>query len=99
MKRMKGLHAPKWKFRFEIHKTFYWRPYWIFRTHLMWKEKWGTPRVEMEPKIQLDWFWFLIEIYKDETECEWWLWLHKFNKGNLREALSSWSWRPVKSKT
>ena len=93
------LHKPK---SLIIRCDFRW---WGFIPHLriqrelLWKDKFNTPRVEILPHLIFNWLWFDITIHKGtDDEWEWWLWLHKYNKGNLREALSSWPWKTIKDK-
>lgn len=95
MTKMKGLHAPKWRFKFIREQPFTWYPIVIWRPEVYWKDKYETPRIELEPWISIRIFTFDFWWRKDEDQCEWWIWLHKYNKGNLREALSSWPWRTV----
>lgn len=90
-----GLHAPKWKFSY-YSEVFTWIPRIHIRKELLWKDKFGTPRVEMEPWIEVWVLWWSLNWRKNDDECEWWLWLHIYNKGNLRKALSSWPWKEIK---
>jgi len=94
-----SLHKPKtFNIRFEIFRFWFgWKPNLVLQKKLLWKEKFGTPRVEILPHLIFIWLWIDIYIYKGtEDEWEWWLWLHKFNKGNLQEALGNWPWRTIK---
>ena len=96
-KELTGLHAPKWKFYFHYYSyAFTWFPVIKYHKELLWKDKYETPRVEITPWIEVQIFRCSFNWRKDESECEWWLWLHVYNKGNLREALSSWPWKIIK---
>lgn len=90
------LHKPK-KILISFCRTgFCWTPY--LNVHgLIWKDKWNTPRAEIVPTFLFNWLG--MEIWArigTEDEWEWWLWLHKYNNGRLRSALSSWPWREMK---
>jgi hypothetical protein len=98
MRKLKGLHAPKWELHFNYGTYFHLIPDLIYRPELLWKEKYETPRVEITPWINFMWLWFEFTWRKSEVECEWWLWLHHYNKGNLSKALSSWPWRQIEPK-
>lgn len=91
------LHKPKWRIKFSIlkyHRQFFF----TWNLKLLWKEKYETPRIQLVPHINIEWLWFSLDCQKgNDDEWEWWLWLHKYNNGNLREALSSWPWKSIKS--
>jgi len=94
------LHKPKsYSIKLEIFRIWFgWKPNFVLQRELLWKDKFGTPRVEILPHLIFNWLWLDLYVSKGgEDEWEWWLWLHKYNKGNLREALSSWPWRTIHS--
>lgn len=92
-----SLHKPKKKYyyTYKVSKFFILPIINYFK--LLWKEKYETPRIELIPHFEIIWLWWSFNIsIGTEPEWEWWIWLHKFNSGNLREALSNWPWKSFK---
>jgi len=82
----------KYYLNFRTNSYIRYIPY--FRSNkLLWKEKYGTPRVELSPKIHLEWLWFEFTLQKG-SDCWWerWLWLHKFCNSDIEKAKNSWPW-------
>ncbi len=71
---------------------FYWFPR-VRKNRLLWKDKWSTPRCELEPKFELEWLWFsLLILIKDDSFWERWLWLHFYCNSVVDKASTTWGW-------
>ena len=92
-----NLHKPKWSFHFHLDFEFiHFKPVLVYQKELLWKDKFNTPRIELIPRFEFSWLGINFYGYQgDDNEWEWWVWLHKYNSGDLSVALSSWPWKPV----
>lgn len=68
-------------------------PY-IKKESLLWKDKYGTPRCEASPQLEIKWLWFhLLLIIGDDEYWEQWLWIRNYgNNGNIKKAEETWMW-------
>ena len=88
------MKKPKFRVYFRINKSFYsWKPNIYFNRWLLWKDKFESPRVEMDPKLLISFLWFQLDIIRgNDDDWEWWLWVMKYNGGNENWARKSWPW-------
>lgn len=89
---MKTYKKPK--FNFWFYKTYFkWKPYTYLVKKLLWKDKFESPRVELEPQFRIEWLWFgFIAIRGCDNTWEQWLWVHKYNDGDVEKAKDTWPW-------
>ena len=84
---------PKWTFQF--YKPFYfeWKPIYRSLPELMWKDKFDSPRCELEPYYKFEWLWFGFRA-QHGTDDEWcqWLWVYEYNDGDVEKAKNNWGW-------
>lgn len=89
----------------KTHVNFYtikfsWKPFVEYNRHLIWKDKYNSPRCEVSPFFRLEFMWFgLILVKGDDQSWEQWLWVHKYNDGDEDQARSTWPWRHMYTKT
>jgi hypothetical protein len=94
------INYKKPKISFNFYRTYFsWKPHFTYNRTLIWKDKFNSPRCELEPFIRFEFliFGFLI-IQGDYTSWEQWLWVHKYNGGDVDQAKETWPWRNVKTK-
>lgn len=90
---------PKWQRPYFYKTQFTWKPHFDYLKELLWKDKYDTPRVELEPFIRFEWLWFVIRIQQgDDQSWEQWLWVHKYCDGDIEQAKSNWPWRDMITK-
>lgn len=84
---------PKWKFVYNYKIQFDWKPFLQVEKELLWKDKYDTPRVELNPFVRFEWLGVGI-LFQQGTDQEWeqWLWVHKYNNGDEQQAVSTWPW-------
>jgi hypothetical protein len=65
------------------------------KNQLGWKEKFGTPRFEYSPAIQLFFFGLELSLFFVETDKYWeqLLWTLKWCGGDTQKAKETWGWR------
>ena len=85
---------PKPKFTFYFYKTYFkWKPYTRLVKELLWKDKYESPRVELEPQFRIEWLWFGFTIIRGcDSSWEQWLWVYKYNDGDKQKAKDTWPW-------
>lgn len=94
---------PNWDFRIsKSYRGFIWKPK-MHRTYSlnepMWKDKFGTPRCERVPYIEIHWLGLCLYIWRGEEHYwEKWLWIHKYNNGDELKAKQTWPWVEFKTK-
>jgi hypothetical protein len=90
---------PKWSI--QLYKPFYfeWKPIYRSLKELMWKDKFDSPRCELEPYYKFEWLFFGFRIQQGTCE-EWeqWLWVHKYHNGDVEKAKQNWGWIDSKTK-
>lgn len=60
---------------------------------LRWKDKYDSPRCEAPPHVEFRWLWFVIGWIKgSDNFWEQWLWVHKYNDGDIEKAEETWGW-------
>jgi len=60
---------------------------------LLWKDKFNSPRVEMEPKYLFSWLWFQIDFVQgNDSDWEWYLWVTKYSDNNIEQAIETFPW-------
>ena len=70
----------------------------IHKNGLLWKDKFGTPRVERVPMFELYWLNFSFTVWKgDDMYWEQWLWIHNYNGGDEAKAEQTWPWKDVET--
>ena len=85
----------KAKLYFYFYKNygFFWFPR-IYKHGLLWKHKFGTPRVEALPTFQFDWLWFGFRVDKGSDQYwEQYLWIEKYCGGDIVKAEDTWGWK------
>lgn len=96
------MKKPKWRIWFSTFKisTYSLRPRWYICKKLLWKEKYGTPRVETLPHYLFSWLWWQLNIEQGSDQSwEWYLWVEKFNNGDIEKAKETWPWYEYTDKT
>lgn len=89
---MKGFRKPKVNCNVYLAWEFRWLPY-IMSNKLRWKDKWNTPRCELEPSFRLEWLWFGINCWLgDDDYWEQWLWIKYYSDGDVQKAKDTWDW-------
>jgi len=89
------MKKPKFYISFRLLKSFQfcWFPRKYYIKKLCWKDKYNTPRVEILPQLLISWLWFQIDIIRGTDEdWEWWLWVMKYNDGDIEKAIETWGW-------
>lgn len=86
---------PKWRINFRILKnsqfSFKFNSY--INKRICWKDKFGTPRVEILPKYLFSWLWFQLDIIqRNDRDFEWFLWVTKFCNNDIDKAIENWPW-------
>ena len=82
----------KFNFKFYINYKFLLIPYFT-KQELMWKDKYDTPRCEREPYFKIEWLWFgIYGVWGDDNYWEQWLWVYKYNNGDIEKAKQTWGW-------
>lgn len=77
---------------FYLNYVFDWYPKITIRK-LMWKDKYKTPRCEYPPYIEINFLWFgFYGVWGTDQYWEQWLWINKYNNGNINEAKNTWPW-------
>lgn len=84
------------KFRIIVHdenETFHWYPKFDFNNKLIWSEKNEFPRVDLSPywSISLGFKTILIN-HGFDFEWEWYLWVTKYNNGDIENAKKTYPW-------
>jgi hypothetical protein len=90
----------KAKFKLSFYKNykFVWFPY-FFKQKLLWKDKYETPRCEREQYFKIEWLWFgIYGILGDDDYWEQWLWVYKYNNGDIIKAKQEWGWVDFETK-
>lgn len=90
---------PKWSFRF-YRNFFTWKPLFLRNKELLWKDKFNSPRHELSPYVRVEWLWFgfIARQGDDDQHWEQWLWVHKYNDGDVEKAKNNWGWVDVETK-
>jgi hypothetical protein len=90
---------PKWSFQFYKTYQFEWKPIYRNLPELMWKDKFDSPRCEMEPYYRFEWLWFGFRAQQgdDDEWCQW-LWVHEYNDGDVEKAKQTWGWVDYETK-
>lgn len=82
----------KFKLQFFKNYRFLWLPQ-FWKTKLRWKDKFETPRCEMEPSFKLEWLWFgIYGSWGDDEYWEQWLWFKYYSNENYEAAKETWPW-------
>ena len=90
---MKKYPKPKWSFYFYKSCTFKWKPYYAHLRKVLWKDKFDSPRCELEPHYRFEWLWFGFRAQQgDDQSWEQWLWVHKYCDGDVQKAKETWGW-------
>ena len=88
----KDIKTPEWYWYFYKTSVFYLIPR-FYRTKLLWKDKYNSPRIEFLPRIIINWLWYELS---GTCECEqYWeqrIWLYKYHNGDLIKAKKEWPW-------
>lgn len=72
---------------------FCWLPKKYYVKKLLWKDKYDTPRVEILPQLLASWLCFQLDIIRGtDDDWEWWLWVMKYNDGDIDKAIETWPW-------
>lgn len=80
-------------------RTTYFKLLKIQKHDLLWKDKYNTPRCEVPPSIYIHFLWWEIDIQKgNDKQWEQWLWVMKYNGGNITKAKETWPWVGGKDK-
>ena len=89
---------PKWNWWF--YKSYFkWKPNIHIVKELLWKDKFGDPRCELEPRFNIEWLWWGFYLVQgDDDQWEQWLWVHKYCDGDVKKAEETWGWRDYKTK-
>jgi hypothetical protein len=86
------MKKPKWKIKFYKNYFFTFKPI-LFKTGLRWKDKFETPRCESPPRFDFQWLGFGIYGWQgDDDWWEQWLWIYKYNDGDIEKAKETWPW-------
>lgn len=87
------MRKPKWKWAYFMSKYWTWKPL-FSKSSLTWKDKYGTPRLERNPRYSFAWgFWTLTLMQGDDWDWEQWLWVYEYNDGDVDKARETWPWR------
>lgn len=88
----------EWQHQFYKNYKFRMVPY-FQKTKLLWKDKFETPRCERCPNFTFEWLWFGFhgECESDEY-WEQYLWIYKYNNGDVDKARESWPWTEFETK-
>jgi hypothetical protein len=92
------IKKPKWSFQYWPSYQFNLLP--KFNKHgLYWKDKFGTPRCEIPPTIEINWLWFSFWWRQgDDDFWEQWLWLTEYCDNDIEEAKETWPWVSMENK-
>ncbi len=89
------MDKPNWRLNFWKHTLWYWKPR-FHKNPLLWKDKHGSPRVELCPFCSLNWgYWEVYLKQGSDTEWELYLWVMKYCYGSLSLGLSTWPWKHI----
>ena len=55
---MKKYPKPNWSFYFYKTWDFKWMPHYAHLRKVLWKDKFASPRTELEPHYRFEWLWF-----------------------------------------
>lgn len=95
---MTNYKKPKLNLKFYT-MSFSWKPFMDYNRELKWKDKFNSPRCELEPFLRIEFLWFgLFIIRGDDQAWEQWLWVHKYNEGDVELAKETWPWRNMYTK-
>jgi hypothetical protein len=87
------MKKPKWTYGFYINYTFRWIPLYYRVKELMWKDKYDTPRCEIEPQVRIEWLWWeFYAVQGNDQYWEQWLWVNKYCDGDYEKGKSTWGW-------
>jgi hypothetical protein len=87
------MKKPKWRMFLDKNKVFQWKLNYYINRELQWKDKFGTPRVELGPTYIFNWsYWNIAFIQGNDSDWEWYVWVTKYNKGDIEMAKKSYGW-------
>ena len=90
---MKTYKKPKWTFYLYKNYAFTWKPHYSHIRELLWKDKYDSPRCELEPYYRFEWLWWGFRAQQgDDDGWEQWLWVHKYHDGDVEKAKETWGW-------
>lgn len=92
------MRKPRWKYTWYKNYRFLWIPG-FRKNELLWKDKFESPRCELPPQYKIEWLWFGFHAICEEDEYwEQWLWIHKYNNGDILKAKETWGWIDMNTK-
>ena len=87
------------KFNLKLYKNyrFLFLPKLVYNK-LLWKDKFNSPRCELEPSFKFEFLWFgIYGIWGDDDYWEHWLWVNKYHNGDIIKAKNEWGWIDYKT--
>jgi hypothetical protein len=71
----------------------------IVANRLRWKDKFGTPRCELPPRLEINWLGgSVLFIIGEDEYWEKWLWIKYYNDGDKKKAKETWPWVDLKTR-
>ena len=96
------IQKPRFYFTFKkLNKDYFsWKLDYRLVKELLWKDKFGTPRIELVPYLSIDWLGYNLIIERGSDESwSWWLWVVEYNDNDIEKAKETWPWyRDVEKK-